>query len=175
MKEIVALLTNALESQQWKMKAQAAKAMGSIGLKLKSQIPMNEQGMLLIQLIEALSGRTWTGKESILESIKDLIVAHPGQVQTMLAADDHPLTEDIITKCLLRECGKERIEYKIVAIDTTSLIMRSLDFDYFQALYAMLVPFIRKALDEEDEEEETNENKNKKKAKEEDDDQETYR
>ena len=73
MKEIVALLTNALESQQWKMKAQAARAMGSIGLKLKSQIPMNEQGMLLIQLIEALSGRTWTGKESILESIKDLI------------------------------------------------------------------------------------------------------
>ena len=31
MKEIVALLTSALESQQWKMKAQAAKAMGAIG------------------------------------------------------------------------------------------------------------------------------------------------
>ena len=161
------MLTNALESQQWKMKAQAARAMGSIGLKLKSQIPMNEQGMLLIQLIEALSGRTWTGKESILESIKDLIVAHPGQVQSMLEDSANPLTEDIITKCLLRECGKERIEYKIVAIDTTSLIMRSLDFDYFQALYTMLVPFIRKALDDE-------QNENKKAEEDDDDEKETF-
>ena len=70
LKEIVALLSSALESQQWKMKAQAATAMGTIGSKMKSGIPAKEQGTLLIQLVEALSGRTWSGKEAILVSIK---------------------------------------------------------------------------------------------------------
>jgi proteasome component ECM29 len=59
-----------LESAQWKMKAQAATAMGTIGSKMKSGIPSKEQETLLIQLMEALSGRTWSGKEAILTSIK---------------------------------------------------------------------------------------------------------
>ena len=149
MKEIVALLSSALESTQWKMKAQSSKAMGAIGSKLKSQIPVKEQGTLLVQLIEALAGRTWTGKESILIAIKDLIEANPENVSNMLVDANNPLTEDILIKCLLRECGKERIEYKIVAIDTTSTILRCLDLDYFESLYTMLIPFIRKALDDE--------------------------
>ena len=37
---------------------------------MKSGIPAKEQGTLLIQLVEALSGRTWSGKEAILVSIK---------------------------------------------------------------------------------------------------------
>ena len=70
LKEIVSLLSAALESAQWKMKAQAATAMGTIGSKMKSGIPLKEQGTLLIQLMEALSGRTWSGKEAILTSVK---------------------------------------------------------------------------------------------------------
>ena len=59
-----------LESAQWKMKSQAATAMGTIGSKMKIGIPSKEQGTLLIQLMEALSGRTWSGKEAILTSVK---------------------------------------------------------------------------------------------------------
>ena len=70
LKEIVSLLSAALESAQWKMKAQAATAMGTIGSKMKSGISSKEQGTLLIQLMEALSGRTWSGKEAILTSVK---------------------------------------------------------------------------------------------------------
>ena len=70
LREIVSLLSTALESQQWKMKAQAARAMGTIGSKMKSAIPAKEQGVLLIQLVEALAGRTWSGKEAILVSIR---------------------------------------------------------------------------------------------------------
>ena len=58
LKEIVALLSVTLDnSQQWKMKAQAALAMGTIGSKLKSDIPCKEQGQLLILLLESLSGK----------------------------------------------------------------------------------------------------------------------
>ena len=163
LKELVALLSNALESQQWKMKAQAARAMGAIGAKMKSQIPAKEQGTLLIQLIEALSGRTWSGKEAILVSVKELICANAENIQKMLENPDEPLTEEVLMKCLLRECGKERLEYKIVALNSTSKILRALDLDYFKALYEMLLPFIRKAMDDKNESDES-----KKKDKDED-------
>ena len=55
-------------------------------------------------------------------------------------------------KCLIRECGKERLEYKIVALDSTSKILQSMDLDYFKSLYEMLIPFIRKAFDDKAEE-----------------------
>ena len=64
---------------------------------------------------------------------------------------DDPLTEEILMKCLIRECGKERLEYKIVALDSTSRILQAMDLDYFKSLYEMLTPFIRKAFDVEQE------------------------
>jgi len=40
------------------------------------------------------------------------------------------------------------MEYKIVALKSTGKILRALDFDFFQDLYEMLLPFIRKAMDD---------------------------
>jgi hypothetical protein len=63
LKEIMAILTAAIESQQWQMKAQAARAMGKIGQKLETSIPVKEERLLLTVLLNGLSGRTWVGKE----------------------------------------------------------------------------------------------------------------
>merc|ERR1712008_146071 len=102
-----------------------------------------------IQLMEALSGRTWSGKEAILTSVKELICANPDNIKQMLDNPEDPLTEDILMKCLIRECGKERLEYKIVALEGTSKVLQAMDLNYFKPLYEMLIPFIRKAFDEE--------------------------
>lgn len=155
LQEIVALLNVALQSQQWKMKAQAAQAMGSVGSKLKSSLASKQQGELLIQLLEALSGRTWSGKEQILIALKELIVANPSNVETIMADNQHPLTQEILLNTLLKECSKERIDYKIVALDSTSKIIQVLDLNYFKPLCEMLLPFIRKNEDEEKDEQET--------------------
>ena len=144
LKEIVALLSVTLESPQWKIKAQTASAMGTIGSKLKSDIPAKEQGQLIVQLLEGLSGRTWSGKEKILIALQDLVTSHPDNVTKLFGDPDHALTEEIFMKSLLRECGKERLEYKIQALEATSKILRALDLDYFQALYDMLKTFIAK-------------------------------
>ena len=102
-----------------------------------------------------LSGRTWSGKEALLSALKELICCHPDNVLAMMTAGDNALTEDILMKCLLRECGKERMDYKIKALEATSKILRALDLDYFQQLYGMLHSFIEKkeATDEADDQE----------------------
>jgi proteasome component ECM29 len=151
LKEIVALLTVALESQQWKMKAQAARAMGAIGTKLKSSMPDKEQGMLLTRLVDALSGRTWSGKESILQAIAELICCNTETSLKMLENPAEPLTKELLMTCLLRESSKQMLEYKIAALGATSKILRGLDLDYFKPLYEMLLPFVRKSMDEETE------------------------
>ena len=67
----------------------------------------------------------------------------------MLDNPEDPLTQDILMKCLIRECGKERLEYKIVALEATSKVLQAMDLNYFKPLYEMLTPFIRKAFDDE--------------------------
>ena len=59
LKEIVAILEVAIESQQWRVKAQAARAMGTVATKLGAGLPQKEQKLLLTILINALAGRTW--------------------------------------------------------------------------------------------------------------------
>ena len=157
LKEIVALLTVTLESPQWRIKAQTASAMATIGSKLKSDLPAKEQGQLLVQLLEGLSGRTWSGKENLLVAVQELVCSHPDNVSALFANADNSLTEEILMKCLLRECGKERLEYKIKALESTSKILRALDLDYFQPLYDMLQAFISKkeaSTDDKDSEQE---------------------
>ena len=61
-----------------------------------------------------------------------------------LADADVALTEEVFVKCLLKECSKERLEYKINALEATSKILRALDLDYFQQLYDMLHVFIER-------------------------------
>ena len=82
----------------------------------------------------------------------ELICANPDNIREMLDNPNDPLNEEILMKCLIRECGKERLEYKIVALDSTSKILQSMDLDYFKSLYEMLIPFIRKAFDDKAEE-----------------------
>ncbi len=146
--EIVSILTVALESQQWRVKAQAARAMGTVGLKMKDQLPDKEHSMLLVRLLDGLSGRTWTGKEALLKAVADLCVSKSESTVAMLAKEGEPLTEDILVQCLIRECKKEKQEYKIAALEATGKILRGLDLDHFEKIYDILFPYIRKAMDD---------------------------
>ena len=58
----------ALESAQWSVKAQAARAMGTVATKLGGTIQPQTQARLAAVLLAALQGRTWTGKECLLRS-----------------------------------------------------------------------------------------------------------
>jgi hypothetical protein len=62
LREIMALLSVAIEAPQWRLKAQAARAMGTVSVKLANDLPQEEAKQLLTLLVNALAGRTWDGK-----------------------------------------------------------------------------------------------------------------
>ena len=57
LREIIPLLTSAIESPQWRMKALAARAMATVASKMGDSLPRLEQKTLLAFLINALGGR----------------------------------------------------------------------------------------------------------------------
>ena len=62
--EIVTQTKEALGSQSWPRKAQAARAMSTVAKKLGSRLQPPHLGRLLAALVAGLSGRTWNGKVS---------------------------------------------------------------------------------------------------------------
>lgn len=69
LEEIVSLLGETITSQSWSTKAQAAAAMSSVASTLKERLGPPHLGHLLNTLLAGLSGRTWTGKEALLQAI----------------------------------------------------------------------------------------------------------
>ena len=64
--EIIIITKDALGSQSWPRKAQAARAMGAVAKKLTSGLQPPYLGKLLSALVAGLAGRTWDGKVCIV-------------------------------------------------------------------------------------------------------------
>ena len=70
--DIVAYLQRAITSSSWKLKSQSAAAIGSMARSLKGALePAQRDGLLRI-LLDGLSGRTWQGKEHLLQALASL-------------------------------------------------------------------------------------------------------
>lgn len=69
LEEIVSLLGETITSQSWSTKAQSAAAMSSVASTLKERLGPPHLGHLLNTLLSGLSGRTWTGKEALLQAV----------------------------------------------------------------------------------------------------------
>ena len=61
-----------MTSQQWPVKAQAARAIGTVATKLETNIQAETQARLVSLLLAGLEGRTWAGKESLMKSLADI-------------------------------------------------------------------------------------------------------
>ena len=131
--EIMELLPQALESAQWSVKAQAARAMGTLATKLGGTIQAATQSRLTSVLLAALQGRTWTGKECLLRSLSDLATSAPDLLATTLAAakEGEPSTQELV-QALLRECRKEKQDYRVVALEATGTVLQELKLDHFK-------------------------------------------
>jgi hypothetical protein len=69
LEEVVSLLGDTITSQSWATKAQAAAAMSSVASTLQDRLGPPHLGHLLQTLLAGLSGRTWTGKEALIQAI----------------------------------------------------------------------------------------------------------
>ncbi|XP_069812868.1 proteasome adapter and scaffold protein ECM29-like, partial [Dendropsophus ebraccatus] len=167
MKELVDISQKALQSPSWKMKAQGAAAMASIAKQQTGSLVPPHLGMVISTLLQGLPGRTWTGKEELLKAIGTVVSSCSEQLK-----EPAPLQPsiDTIIQAILKECRKENIKYKIIALKCAADVLESTKEDHFQEMADILFPLIQKASketvgarspkeeqDEEDENEKTKE------------------
>merc|ERR1719341_1362482 len=81
------LLPSALTSSQWGVKAQAARALGTVSRKLGAAITRETQASIIQLLLAGLEGRTWSGKETLLKALADIASAAP-EIMRQNTSDD---------------------------------------------------------------------------------------
>jgi len=149
--EIMEVLPVALESKQWAVKAQAARAMGTVASKLGGTMSPATQKQILASLLGALAGRTWTGKECVLRSLADLAVSGSEILKQNLSSEEG-ISTAVLMDSLMKECKKEKVEYRITALEATGTILQELKLDRFKDLYDIVSPHLQTTSEDSDKE-----------------------
>ncbi|XP_027964466.1 proteasome adapter and scaffold protein ECM29 isoform X4 [Eumetopias jubatus] len=140
LQELITITQKALQSQSWKMKAQGAIAMASIAKQTSSLVPPY-LGMILTALLQGLAGRTWAGKEELLKAIACVVTACSAELEKPVPSQ--PSTKEIL-RAVLKECCKENLKYKIVAISCAADVLKATKEDRFQEFSDIVIPLIKK-------------------------------
>ncbi|XP_072010829.1 proteasome adapter and scaffold protein ECM29 isoform X2 [Engystomops pustulosus] len=142
MKELIDISQKALQSPSWKMKAQGAAAMASIAKQQTGSLVPPHLGMVIGNLLHGLPGRTWSGKEELLKAIGTVVSSCSEQLKEPVPGQ--PSIEEII-QAVLKECRKENVKYKIIALKCAADVLESTKEDRFQELVDILFPMIKKS------------------------------
>uniref|UniRef100_A0A8C5KUG8 Ecm29 proteasome adaptor and scaffold n=1 Tax=Jaculus jaculus TaxID=51337 RepID=A0A8C5KUG8_JACJA len=140
LQELITITQKALQSQSWKMKAQGAIAMASIAKQTSSLVPPY-LGMILSALLQGLAGRTWAGKEELLKAIACVVTACSAELEKSVPSQ--PSINEVL-QAVLKECGKENLKYKIVAINCAADVLKATKEDRFQEFSDIVIPLIKK-------------------------------
>merc|ERR1740123_350022 len=127
------LLPSALTSSQWGVKAQAARALGTVSRKLGAAITRETQASIIQLLLAGLEGRTWSGKETLLKALADLASAAPEIMRQNTSEDP-----DKVVNALLKECRKEKVDYKIIALESTGTVFQQMKVDKFKEMFEIV-------------------------------------
>ncbi|XP_046388790.1 proteasome adapter and scaffold protein ECM29-like [Ischnura elegans] len=137
---ICELIQFTLDSSSWAMKAQAARAAGTVAAKLGSELGPEHRVLLLKMLIGGLKGRTWTGKESLLNALVPLctstsLESFPDELKT-----DGKLCNELIEAVLLearKKGSSQSILYRCTALRTLGDLLFTLKVDRFADVFAI--------------------------------------
>jgi proteasome component ECM29 len=117
--ETVETFSAALGAPSWQMKQQGAKAMAKFAETLNLTQFSTHASQLLQLLLNGIKGRTWTGKESLLDALSKLVVCcaelwtPDSQVS---GAADNKITQDEIIKAISTEVMRKTLDYKKAAL-----------------------------------------------------------
>ncbi|KGL72686.1 Proteasome-associated protein ECM29, partial [Tinamus guttatus] len=140
MQELIVITQKALQSQSWKMKAQGAAAMASIAKQTGSLVPPH-LGIVLSALLQGLPGRTWAGKEELLKAIASVVSTCNAELQVPVLGQ--PSVGEV-AQAVLKECRKETLQYKLVALRCAGEVLQATKQDRFQEVADIVFPMIKK-------------------------------
>ncbi|CAH1774881.1 unnamed protein product [Owenia fusiformis] len=140
LKEIVELVENGIKSQSWDLKAQSASTMASIAESLGTSLVDPHLTLLLVALMNGLPGRTWTGKEILLQALSSVYVSCRETIQK--SENKEQPSPDIVVDALLKECKKENVVYKTAALKCTGEILEAYEIDRYGDILEILNPLL---------------------------------
>ncbi|XP_033222326.1 proteasome adapter and scaffold protein ECM29 [Belonocnema kinseyi] len=126
---ILGILKSALESASWTTKAQAANAVSTVATKLGPSIENSARETLLNILTNGLTGRTWNGKERLLNALASLACNSKEALRK-----DTKLAEEVVG-ILYKESKKEALEYRRHALKAFSDVLHELGINRFTQIY----------------------------------------
>jgi proteasome component ECM29 len=132
---VVQMLENSLNSQSWILKAQAGNALKTIGQRLDSRLTDEERKRLIDLVLNAIAGRTFDGKEKLVEALAALCPQN---------ATDKEIVNRIVA-AILRECRKEEPVYKTKVLKSLGEILEKMEQENrFEDVYNMVFAVLDK-------------------------------
>lgn len=123
LESIIPMLEKSLEDQSWLIKAQSANSITTIASRLGTNLGHVERERLISCLLANVSGRTFQGKERLLQALsslcKDLKKNESSSYTTIIDA-------------IMRECRKEEPLYRTHALKAIGDILEQLGEDRFE-------------------------------------------
>ncbi len=77
-------------------------------------------------------------------ALRDVVSSSPNNIKALLKSDEN-LKEELLVDHLIKECLKEKKDYRLVALASAGKILRDLELDYFTCLYDVLRPVVTSA------------------------------
>lgn len=128
---IVPKLIRYLDESSWVLKAQAANAIRTLADKLEKSLTDKEREELIRSVLKEMSGRTFDGKEKLLQALAALCKYYNKE------EGGEELTKKIID-AMMRECRKEEPKFRTHALRSTGDILQTLEVDRFEEMYNMV-------------------------------------
>ncbi|XP_066591555.1 proteasome adapter and scaffold protein ECM29 [Prorops nasuta] len=150
LESITNMLQSAFESASWTRKVQAANAVHTVAIKLGDGINNDARNVLLKVLIEGLCGRTWNGKERLLNALATLTC------RSKIALTTNEELLSTIIEILSRESRKGTMDYRRNALKALAEILHELDVDKFSETYDIAQELLVKLSNKNEEAEEGN-------------------
>ncbi|KAL5241701.1 hypothetical protein ACI65C_009111 [Semiaphis heraclei] len=132
----------AIKSPSWSMKAQAARSIGDAANKLGRQLNEEHRNKFIETIKTGLAGRTWDGKEFLLEALLQLNLSSSDVAETR--------KNEEIVELVFNECKKENVDYRMVALKTLGEILEKLKIDRFAQTYQLVMHIIQKSTEDSD-------------------------
>lgn len=128
---IIPTLEKSLNDSSWLMKAQSANAINTIAIRLGKNLAFPEREKLINTLLNCVSGRTFQGKERILQALASLS-------KHLQKTDENSSIHLQIIDAVMKECRKEEPLYRTHALKAIGEILEHLNEDRFEEVYNLI-------------------------------------
>ncbi|EDV98206.1 GH22981 [Drosophila grimshawi] len=125
---IIPKLESSLTDASWSRKSQAANVIQNIAMRLSHSLEMGDRVRLIRLLLSGLQGRTFEGKERLLQALAALCKNLDRQ---------HEICGNII-EAAMREARKQEPIYRTMALAALGDILDVLEADRFEEIYNMI-------------------------------------